>query len=158
MVGKLKDIIIYNYSMSVMEEISKISKSCCDDALLDYICENYDKIECELNGDEYKESKKHNYDFCVACNKEMLLDSQKSILVCTKCGLCEYYPVFVTSYNHSMKPLRRKCIYKRSDNFKGILNQFLDGRKQVVPDDVMNSIRNEIHNRDNTLYNYEIPL
>ena len=38
-------------------------------ALLDYICENYDEIERELNGDEYKESKKHNYDFCVTCNK-----------------------------------------------------------------------------------------
>ena len=73
--------------MPVMEKISKLSKNGCDDALLDYICENYDEIERELNGDGYKESKKYNYDFCVACNKEMLLDSQKLILVCTKCGL-----------------------------------------------------------------------
>ena len=144
--------------MSVMEKISKLSKNGCDDALLNYICDNYDEIECELNGDEYEESKKHNYSFCVACNKEMLLDSQKLILVCTKCGLCEYYPVYVTSYNHSMKPLRRKCIYKRSDNFKAILNQFFYGGKQLVSDDVMKAIRNEIHNRDNMLYNYEIPL
>ena len=62
--------------MSVMEKISKLSKNGCDNALLDYICENY---ECELNGDEYKESKKHNYDFCVACNKEMLSDRQKIV-------------------------------------------------------------------------------
>ena len=123
-VKKLKEIIIYNYSISVMEKISKLSKNGCDDALLNYICYNYDEIECELNEDEHEESKKHNYNFCVACNKEMLLDSQKSILVCTKCGLCEYYPAYVTSYNHSMKLLRRKCIYKRSDNFKAILNQF----------------------------------
>ena len=123
-----------------------------------YICENYDEIERELNGDEYKESKKHNYDFCVACNKEMLLDSQKSILVCTKCGLCEYYPVYVTSDNRLMKPLRRKCIYKRSNNFKVILNQFFFGGKQFVPDDIMNAIRNEIHKGDNMLYNYDIPL
>ena len=122
------------------------------------MCENYDEIECELNGDEYKEPKKHNYDFCVACNKEMLLDYRKSILVCRKCGFCEYYPVYITSYNHSVKQLRRKCVYKRSDNFKVILNQFFYGGKQVVPDDVMNSIRNEIHNRVNILYNYEIPL
>ena len=115
---------------------------------MDYIYENYDEIECELNADEYKEPKKHNYDFCAACNKEMLLDSQKSILVCTKCGLCEYYPVYVTSYDHSIKPLRRKCIYKRSDNFKAILNQFFNGEKQLVPDDVMKAIRNEIHNKD----------
>ena len=132
-------------------------KNGCDDTLLNYICNNYDEIECELNGDEYKEPKKHNYDFCVACNKEMLLDSQKSILVCTKCGLCEYYPVHVTSHNHSMKPLRRKCIYKRSNNFKAILNQFFN-EKQIVPDDVMKAIRNETNNKTNILYNYEIPL
>ena len=92
--------------MSVMEKIPKLSKNGCNDVLLNYICDSYDEIECELNEDEYEESKKHNYYFCVACNKEMLLDSQKSILVCTKCGLCEYYPVYATSYNHSMKPLR----------------------------------------------------
>ena len=91
--------------------------------------------------------KKHNYDFCVACNKEMLLNYRKSILVCRKCGLCEHYPVYITSYNHSMKPLRRKCPYKLSDNFKVILNQFFYG-----------GIRNEIHNRDNILYNYTIPI
>ena len=133
-------------------------KNGCDDALLNYICHNYDEIGCEINGDEYKEPRKHNYDFCIACNKEMLLGSQKSILVCTKCDLCEYYPVYVTSYNHSMKPLRRKCIYKRSDNFKAILNQFFNGEKQLVPDDVMEAIRNETNNKTNILYNYEIPL
>ena len=88
----------------------------------------------------------------------MLLDSQKSILVRMKCGLCEYYPVYVTSYNQSMKTLRRKCIYKRSDNFKAILNQFFNGEKQLVPDDIMKAIRNETNNKTNILYNYEIPL
>ena len=48
MVEKLKEIIIYNYSMSVMEKISKLSKNGSDDALLNYICDNYDEIECEL--------------------------------------------------------------------------------------------------------------
>ena len=73
-------------------------------------------------------------------------------------GLCRYYPVYVTSYKHMMKPLRRKCIYKRLDNFKVILNRFFYSGKQFVQDDVMNSIRNEIHNRDNILYNYTIPI
>ena len=44
-----------------------------------------------------------------------------------------------------MQPSRRKCVYKRSDNFKVILNQFLYGGKKLVPDDVMETIRNEIH-------------
>ena len=142
--------------MSVMEQISKLSKNGCDDVLLNYICENYDEVECELNGEEYKDPKKQNRNFCIDCNLEMLIDYEKSIPVCTNCGLCEHYPVYVNSYNHTMKPLRRKCIYKRLDNFIIILNQFFYGIKQFVPDDVMNAIRNEIHNRDNVLYNYTI--
>ena len=47
-------------------------------------------------------------------------------------------------------------MYKRSDNFKTILNQFFYGGKQLVPDDVMKTIRNEIHNETNVLYNYTI--
>ena len=66
--------------------------------------------------------------------------------------------MYVTPYNHSMKPLRRKCIYKRSNNFKAILNQFFYIGKQLVPADVMKAITNEIHNKDNILYNYEVPL
>ena len=79
-------------------------------------------------------------------------------MVCTKCGLCEYYPVNVSSYNHTMQPSRRKCIYKRYDNFKVILNQFLFGGKRVVPNDVMVTIKDEIHNKTNILYNYTIPI
>ena len=128
-----------------------------DDVLMDYIWYNLDVLECE-HGEEYKEPRKHNYDFCVACSEEMLLDYRKSILVCRKCGLCNHYPMYVSSYNHTMQPWRRKCMYKRLDNFDGILNQFFYGGKQVVPDDVMDAIRNEIHNRDNILYNYTIPI
>ena len=144
--------------MSVIEEISILSENGGDDMLLDYICENYDEIECYLNGDEYVEPNKRNYNLCIECNLKMLIDYQKSTLVCTNCGLYEYYPVYVTSYNHTMQPLRRKCVYKRLDNFKAILNQFFFGGKQVVSDDVMNAISNEIHNRDNILYNYKINL
>ena len=57
-----------------------------------------------------------------------------------------------------MQPSRRKCIYERYDNFKVILNQFLYGGKRVVPDDVMEMIRAEIHDVTNILYPYEIPL
>ena len=66
--------------------------------------------------------------------------------------------MYVSSYNHTMQPLRRKCIYKRSDNFKVILNQFFYGGKKLVPDDVMKTIRDEIHNGTNILYNYTIRL
>ena len=145
--------------MSIIEGVSIMSKSGCSDMeLLEYINEHFDEIECELNGDEYKEPKKHKHNFCIDCNLEMLIDYEKSTLVCIKCGVFEYYPVHVQSYNHTMRYSRRKCIYKRSDNFKVILDQFFYGLKQRVPDDVMKAIRNEICNRDNILYNYTIPL
>ena len=94
----------------------------------------------------------------MGCKLRKIVDYQKSILVCTSCGLCEYYPVYVTSYNHTLQPSRRRCFYKRSDNFKVILNQFFYGGKRLVPDDVMETIRDEIHNETNILYNYKIPI
>ena len=145
--------------MSIIEGVSIMSKSGYTDMeLLEYINEHFDEIECELNGDEFKEPKKHKRNFCIDCNLEMLIDYERSTLVCTKCGVFEYYPVHVTSYNHTMRYSRRKCIYKRYDNFKVILNQFFYGGKRVVPDDIMETIRDEICNRDNILYNYTIPI
>ena len=144
--------------MSHIEEVSWITKSgYSDKELLKYIDEHFDEIECELNGEEYKEPKKHDRYFCMDC-KLRKIDYERSTLVCTKCGLCEYYPVNVVSYNHTMQPSRRKCIYKRSDNFKVILNQFFYGGKRVVPDDIMKTVRDEVHDETNILYPYEIPL
>ena len=145
--------------MSVIEEISRTSKRGCDNKeLLEYVCDNYDEIECKLNGSEYKELKRHSHTLCIDCNLKMVIDYQKSTLVCTKCGLCEYFPVYVTSYNHMMQQLRRKCVYKRSDNFKVILNWFINGGKKIVPDSVMETIRDEIHDGTNILYYYSIPI
>ena len=124
---------------------------------MECIDRHYDSIECELKGDVYKEPKKRDRYFCMGCKLRKTVDYEKSTLVCTKCGLCEYYPVYVSSYNHTMQPSRRKCIYKRYDNFKVILNRFFYGGKRVVPDDVMVVIKDEIHNETNILYNYTIP-
>ena len=146
-------------AMSIIEEVLWMSKSGYNDReLLEYIDKHYDEIECERSGNEYKEPKKHNRNLCIDCNMVKTIDYQKSTLVCTKCGVFEYYPVYVTSYNHTMQPLRRKCIYKRSDNFKVILNQFFHCGKRLVPDDVMEAIGGEIHDETNILYNYTIPL
>ena len=145
--------------MSCIEEISWMSKSGYSDIeLLEYIDKHFDEIECEFNGEEYKEPKKYDRYFCMDYKSRKIVDYERSTLVCTKCGLCEYYPVYVVSYNHAMQPSRRKCIYKRSDNFKVILNQFLYDGKKLVPDDIMETIRGEIHDGTNILYPYEIPL
>ena len=141
-----------------------------DKELLEYIDENHDELECELkdenddelecelNEDEYEAPEKHKHNFCIDCNLEMLIDYERSILVCTKCGVFEYYPVHITSYNHMMRYSRRKCVYKRYDNFKTILDQLFYGGNKVVPDDTMKTIRDEIHDETDILYPYEIPL
>ena len=145
--------------MSVIKAISMMSKSGYSDReLLEYIDKHYDEIECELNGEMYKEPKKRDHNFCIECKLRKVVDYERSTLVCTRCGQFEYYPVYVSSYNHTMQPSRRKCIYKRYDNFKVILNQFFYGGKRVVPDDVMVAIKDEIHDETNILYPYEIPL
>ena len=68
-----------------------------DRELLEYIDKHYDEIECELNGEEYKDPKKRDYNFCMGCRLKKTVDCKRSILTCTKCGLCEYYPVYVSS-------------------------------------------------------------
>ena len=141
-----------------MDEISRMSESGYSAIeLLEYVNYRYDELECELNGDEYETPKKHKRNFCIDCNLEMLIDYEKSTLVCTKCRVFEYYPVNVQSYNHTMRYSRRKFIYKRSDNFKTMLDRFFYGGNKV-PDDVMEAIRNEIHDETNILYPYEIPI
>ena len=145
--------------MLFIEEVSRMSKCGCSDMeLLEYINEHFDEIECELNGEMYEEYKKCDRYFCIECKLRKVVDYERSTLVCTKCGVFEYYPVHVQSYNHTMRYSRRKCVYKRYDNFKTILDQFFYGGNKVVPDDVMETIRDEICNRDNILYNYTIPL
>ena len=144
--------------MSFIEEISWMSKSGYNDIeLLEYIDKQFDEIECELHGEEYKEPK-HNRNLCIDCNVVKTIDYERSTLVCTKCGLFEYYPLYVASYNHTMQPSRKKGIYKRSDNFKVTLNQFFYSGKRVVPDDIMETIRDEIHDETNILYNNTIPI
>ena len=114
--------IYMDIAMSIIEEVSWMSKSGYNHReLLEYIDKHYDEIECELIGNEYKEPKKRDHNFCMGCKLRKIVDYQKSTLVCMKCGLCEYYPVYVASYNHTMQHSRRKCFYKRADNFKVIL-------------------------------------
>ena len=68
-----------------------------DIELLEYIDKHFDGIECELNGEEYKEPKQHDHYFCMDCKLRKIVDHERLTLVCTKCGLCEYYPVYVVS-------------------------------------------------------------
>ena len=84
--------------MSYIGEVSRMSKSGYSDIeLLEYIDKHFDETECEFNGEEYKEPKKHDHYFFMDSNLRKIVDYERSTLVCTKCGLCEYYPVYVVS-------------------------------------------------------------
>ena len=88
--------------MSILEAISMMSKSGYSDReLLEYIDKNFDEIECELKREEYKEPKKCDCYFCMGCRLRKTVDYERSTLVCTKCGVFEYYPVYVSSYIQS---------------------------------------------------------
>ena len=87
-----------------------------------------------------------------------MIDYQKATSFCGICGLSQLNQAYVTSYNYTMQPWRRKCFYKRSDNFKVILSQFFYGGKQFVPYDAKEMIRDEIPDETNILYNYTIPI
>ena len=64
---------------ALIEEVSWMSKSGYNDReLLEYIDKHYDEIECELNGEEYKEPKKRDHNLCIDCNMVKTIDYQKS--------------------------------------------------------------------------------
>ena len=44
-----------------------------DIELLEYTDKHFDEIECELNGEEYKEPK-HNHNICIECNMVKTID------------------------------------------------------------------------------------
>ena len=70
--------------MSVIEGISRITKSGYDDdVLMDYIQKNLDTLECELNGDEHKEPEKCDRNFYMGCKLRKIVDYERSILTCT---------------------------------------------------------------------------
>ena len=60
--------------MLLKEEVSRMSKSGYSDMeLLEYINEHFDEIECELNGEEYKEPK-HDRNLCIDYNRVKMID------------------------------------------------------------------------------------
>ena len=89
--------------MLFIEKVSWMSESDYSDTeLLEYINKHFDEIECEFIGEKYKEPKKHDRYFCMDCKLRKIVDYERSTLVCTKCGLCEYYSSVcsvIQSYN-----------------------------------------------------------
>ena len=67
--------------MSILETISMMSKcGYTDKELLEYIDKHYDEIECELNGEEYKDPKKRDRYFCMGCRLRKTVDYTKGRL------------------------------------------------------------------------------
>ena len=69
--------IYINIAMLSIEEVSWMSESGYSDReLLEYIDKHYDEIECELNGEVYKEPKKRDNNFCIKCKFRKIVDFQ----------------------------------------------------------------------------------
>ena len=102
--------------------------------------------------------KKENMDICQLCGSNMIF--YYHMLVCSTCGFVGDNCNFVFSYyDFERCIIRNRCLYKRRDNFKVILNQFLCTREQIkVPDEVMRTLHDEVNNKENILYYYTIPL
>ena len=65
--------------MLFIEEILCMSKSGYSDIeLVEYIDKPFDEIECELNGEEYKEPK-HNRNLCIDCNVVKTIDYENRL-------------------------------------------------------------------------------
>ena len=63
--------------ISFIEEVSRMSKSGYSDIeLLEYINKHFDEIECELNGEEYKEPK-HDRNLCIDCKLRRIVDYER---------------------------------------------------------------------------------
>ena len=73
------------------------------------------------------------------------------MLISTKSSICS----IVQSYDATIE--KEMCIQKIRQFQSNSKTVLLFG-KQVVPDYVVDTLRNEIHNTDNILYNYDIPL
>ena len=87
--------------MSVIEAISMMSKSCYSDReLLEYTDKHYDEIECELNGEEYKEPKKCDCYFCMICKLRKTVDYERSILTSTN---VEYLSTILFMCHHIIR-------------------------------------------------------
>ena len=59
-----------------------------------------------------KNPKKHDRNFCMDCKLRKIVDYERSILTCKKCGVFEYYSVYVSSYNHTCN-LQEENAYTR---------------------------------------------
>ena len=66
--------------MSIIEEVLWMSKSGYGDReLLEYIDKHYEEIECELNGELYKERKKCDHNFCIKCKLRKIVDYERRL-------------------------------------------------------------------------------
>ena len=66
--------------MSYIEEVLRMSECGYSDIeLLEFTNKHFNEIECELNGEEYKEPKKHDHNFCMDCKLRKIVDYERSI-------------------------------------------------------------------------------
>ena len=104
-------------------------------------------VNSKLNDSNQPKNKINSIYFCDTCENERTIHYSEGTIVCHNCGRFEFYPLYVTSYNHPMR-LKRICKYSRINNFKIILDNFLCRCIQNVQKEDIKMIKDNIENID----------
>ena len=132
--------------MIQLEKLNSIIKNDNPKDILNYI------IKEDLFVNNSKQQKNDIY-LCYFCKIERTIHYNEATIVCHNCGYFDFYPVYVSSYKHPMR-IRRICTYKRINNFKMILDNFLCA--PVVQAEDIKMIKDNIDNIDTlTIYDLE---
>ena len=74
--------------------------------------------------------------------------------LCPSCGVCGDNIFVVGCDESTLIHKKRKCIYRRDENFRSKIGKFLCREPLRIPDRVMRLLEGEVHNSDNILYCY----
>jgi hypothetical protein len=92
-----------------------------------------------------EEIQEDNYDICSYCNTDMLLNTNTSLLICSKCGVQEAIILDIDkpSYKDPPKEMTSFC-YKRINHLNEFLAQFQAKETTDIPESLYNEIMLEI--------------
>lgn len=92
--------------------------------------------------------KKNSFNFCEACNLDMVLKKQQGIYICTSCAITYALPVDVEttkSNNVIIIETPKYSVYQRRNHLKEWINQIQAKESTDIPDEVYDTILVELN-------------
>jgi len=119
------------------DNIKKPTKKELLEKYLDYTGETYKKVHIEKI-----------FNYCKECKKEMIIQKQQGIFICTFCGKTIDIP-FDSEVNKSSSisttENQKYSVYQRKNHFKEWINQLQAKESTEVPDEVFDLIKIELN-------------